>query len=113
VSTRQIHIFISHAWDYSGHYGTLAEWIFDKRWTVGQASLDLRDYSIPRTDPIHNAQNNSALRAAIFDKISRSHVVIIPMGMYVNYSKWIQKEIEGAHEYGKPILAGESVGSAT
>jgi len=105
VSTRQIQVFISHAWDYSGHYGTLAGWIFDERWSVGQASLDFRDYSIPRTNPIHNAPNDRAPRAAIFDKIKRSHVVIIPMGMYVNYSKWIQKEIEGAHEYGKPILA--------
>ena len=105
MGTRQIHIFISHAWDYSGHYGTLADWIFDELWSVGQASLDLRDYSIPRSDPIHNAPNDSALRAAIFDKISRSHVVIIPTGMYVNYSKWIQKEIEGAQAYGKPILA--------
>jgi hypothetical protein len=25
--------------------------------------------------------------------------------MYANYSKWIQKEIEGAKYYGKPILA--------
>jgi hypothetical protein len=105
VSTRQIRVFISHAWDYSGHYRTLAEWIFDELWNVGQASLDFRDYSIPRSDPIHNAPNDRALRAAIFDKISRSHVVIIPTGMYVNYSKWIQKEIEGALDYGKPMLA--------
>jgi MTH538 TIR-like domain (DUF1863) len=105
MSTRQIHVFISHAWSYSGHYNTLAEWIFDERWSVGQASLDLRDYSIPRSDPIHNAPNERALRAAIFDKISRSHVVIVPTGMYANYSKWIQKEIEGASEYRKPILA--------
>ena len=27
------------------------------------------------------------------------------MGMYANYSKWIQKEIDGASDYGKPILA--------
>src|SRR5690349_11544129 len=53
----------------------------------------------------HNASNDRAVRAAIFDKISRSHIVIIPTGMYVNYSKWIQKEIEGAQGYGKPILA--------
>jgi Thoeris protein ThsB, TIR-like domain len=105
VSTSQIHVFISHAWEYSGHYSTLAEWIFDERWSVGQVSLDLRDYSIPRSNPIHNASNDRALRAAIFDKISRSRIVIIPTGMYVNYSNWIQKEIEGAEEFGKPILA--------
>jgi hypothetical protein len=105
VSIRQIHVFISHAWDYSGHYGTLTEWIFDERWKVGQASLDFRNYSIPRSHPIHNAPNDRALKAAIFNKINRSHVVIIPTGMYVNYSRWIQKESEGAPEYSKPILA--------
>lgn len=105
MSTRLIHIFISHAWAYSGYYATLAKWIFDDCWSVGQASLDFRDYSIPRSDPIHNAPNDRALKTAIFDKISRSHVVVIPMGMYINYSKWIQKEIEGAQVYDKPILA--------
>lgn len=25
--------------------------------------------------------------------------------MYANYSKWIQKEIEGSSDYSKPILA--------
>lgn len=30
--------------------------------------------------------------------------MIIPTGMYTNYSKWIKKEIEGAREKGKPIL---------
>jgi Thoeris protein ThsB, TIR-like domain len=104
MSTRQIHVFISHAWSYSGHYQSLAEWIFDERWSVGQASLDFRDYSIPRSDPIHNAPSDRALKDAIFSKISRSHVVVIPTGMYVNYSKWIQKEIDGAEQYGKPIL---------
>ena len=32
-------------------------------------------------------------------------MVVIPSGMYTNYSKWIQKEIDGAKEYEKPILA--------
>ena len=27
------------------------------------------------------------------------------MGMYANYSEWIQKEIDGANAYNKPILA--------
>ncbi len=47
VSTRQIHVFISHAWAHSGHYNTLADWIFNENWSVGQASLDFRNYSVP------------------------------------------------------------------
>ena len=105
MSTRQIHVFISHSWSYSDHYDTLAEWIFKGNWSVGQASLDFRDYSVPKNDPIHNAANDSQLEAAIFDKISRSHVIVIPTGMYASYSKWIKKEITGSDNFGKPILA--------
>lgn len=105
MSTRQIHVFISHAWSYSDHYQTLASWIFAGSWSVGQASLDFRDFSVPKDNPIHNVSNTEALRQAIYNQIARSHVVVIPSGMYTNYSKWIQKEIDGAKYYGKPILA--------
>ncbi len=105
MSTHQIHIFISHSWAHSHHYETLADWLFNYSWSVGQASLQLCDYSVPRSDPIHNAPTDRQLREAIYNKIARSHVVVIPTGMYANYSKWIQKEIDGARAYGKPILA--------
>lgn len=105
MSTRQIHVFISHAWAHSNHYTTLASWIFGEPWAVGQASLDFRDYSIPQNDPIHNVQSAKALQDAIFNQIARSHVIVIPSGMYAAYSKWIQKEIAGAKQYSKPILA--------
>ena len=105
MSTKLIHVFISHAWLYSDHYDTLAEWIFENKWCVGQTALDFRDYSVPKNDPIHNANNDKQLREALYDKISRSHVIVIPTGMYANYSKWIQKEIDGSDVYSKPILA--------
>jgi len=105
MSTHQIHVFISHAWSYSSHYNTLASWIFEKRWSVGQASLNFRDYSIPKDNPIHNVSSTEALRQAIFKQISRSHVVVIPTGMYTTHSKWIKKEIEGSKAYRKPIVA--------
>ncbi|MBC6441385.1 MAG: TIR domain-containing protein [Rhodospirillales bacterium] len=105
MSTHQIHVFISHSWSYSEHYDTLSGWIFDKNWKVGQASLDLRDFSVPKDDPIHNAPTTEALRDAIYRKIALSHVIVIPTGMYASYSDWIQKEIDGANEKNKPILA--------
>ena len=105
MSTRQIHVFISHAWAYSDHYDKLAEWIFSESWSVGQASLDFRDFSIPKDNPIHNVSSTKMLQDAIFNQIARSHVVVIPSGMYTHYSKWIQKEIDGAKYYSKPILA--------
>lgn len=105
MSTRQIHIFISHAWKYSGHYKTLASWIFEGNWRVGQASLDFRNYSVPKDDPIHNAPNDKQLKEAILKQIAMSHVIVIPTGMYAGYSKWIAKEIKDSTDYGKPILA--------
>jgi len=105
MSSHQIHIFISHAWAYSKHYNTLYSWIFDENWSVGSASLDFKDFSVPKNDPIHNASNDTQLKIAIYNKISRSHVIVIPSGMYANYSKWIQKEIKGSLEFKKPILA--------
>lgn len=105
MSTRQIHVFISHSWAYSNHYQTLADWIFNRTWRAGQATFDLRDYSVPHNDPIHSAKNDTQLRQALYNQISRSHVIVIPTGMYASYSKWIQKEIDGSVAYGKPILA--------
>jgi hypothetical protein len=105
MSTRQIHVFISHAWAYSEHYETLASWIFGEKWSVGQASLDFRNYSVPKNDPIHDADNDKQLKEAILKQIKMSHVIVIPTGMYANYSKWIQKEIDGSSDYSKPILA--------
>ena len=32
-----------------------------------------------------------------------SHVVVIPTGMYTNYSRWIKKEIDSSSGYNKPI----------
>lgn len=111
MSTKQIHVFISHAWSYSGHYEKLADWIFNNSWRVGQASLDFRNFSVPKNDPILDANNDTQLRTALYNQISRSHVLVIPTGMYANYSKWIQKEIDGAGVYGKPILAVDPWGA--
>lgn len=105
MRTHQIHVFISHSWKYSEVYKTLANWIFEENWSSGQASLVFRNFSVPKDDPIHNAPTNKALKDAIFNQIARSHVIIIPTGMYTNYSDWIQKEIDGSNYYSKPILA--------
>lgn len=105
MSTRQIHVFISHAWAHSHHYGTLASWIFDENWSYGQASLDFRNFSVPKDNPIHNVGSTKELTDAIFNQIARSHVIVIPSGMYATHSKWIKKELDGAKAYRKPILA--------
>ena len=104
MSTHRIHVFISHSCAYSGHYDKLREWIFEGTWRFGQASLAFLDYSVPKDDPIHDARSDRALKDAIYRKTARSHVVVIPTGMYANHSEWIRKEIDGARDKGKPML---------
>ncbi|WP_211299322.1 TIR domain-containing protein [Methylovulum psychrotolerans] len=104
MSARQIHVFISHAWAHSGHHETLASWIFGENWSVGQKSLDFRNFSVPKDDPVHNVTSAPQLKTAIYNQVARSHVIVIPSEMYAAYSNWIQKEIDGAKQYSKPIL---------
>ena len=111
MSTHTINIFISHAWDYSDHYKTLADWIFNENWSVGQASLEFKDYSIPRHDPVHTNGTDKQLKDAIDAKIARSSVIVIPTGVYASYRKWIQREIDSSKAYQKPILAVNIYGS--
>lgn len=105
MSTHQIHVFISHSWNYSGAYQKLDEWIFNRNWSFGQASIKFLNFSVPKDDPIHNASNDKQLREAINKQIRPCHVVVIPAGMYATHSKWINIEIEMAKSYEKSILA--------
>ncbi|SFR53443.1 TIR domain-containing protein [Litoreibacter janthinus] len=101
----QVSVFISHSWKYSEHYQKLSEWLFIEKWNVDGAPLVFNDTSVPKENPIHNAPNTQALRDAIYSRINNSNVVVIPTGLYANYSNWIQKEIDGARCYSRPILA--------
>lgn len=105
MSTHYVHVFISHSWSHSFHYKRLHDWLFDGACTFGQARVLFYDYSVPKDDPIHNAPRVKDLEDAIFRKIERSHVVIIPTGMYATHSKWIEREVRGSRTMAKPILA--------
>ncbi|MBD8875414.1 TIR domain-containing protein [Roseibium polysiphoniae] len=100
-----MHVFVSHSWSYSDHYERLAEWIFEEAWYIDNQRIHFFNTSVPRDDPIHFAPNDAILQQAIYQRIANSHVLVIPTGMYVNHSKWIQKEIDGAQLYGRPIVA--------
>ncbi|MGB2061692.1 MAG: TIR domain-containing protein [Candidatus Puniceispirillales bacterium] len=99
-----LRIFISHSWQYSGHYETLKEWIFDNNWVAGGLNLNFENNSVPKDDPIQNAANQQQLQHAIDALIIRSDVVVIPTGMYATHSCWIKKELQGAKKYRTPIL---------
>ena len=62
-----------------------------------------RDYSVPFYDPL-DASTDWKLKAEIRQQIASSSCVVILSGMYVDYSKWINFEIDTALEMKKPII---------
>lgn len=104
MSIHRVRVFVSHSWAHPKHYERIREWLFSKPHGVGQARVEFHDYSVPEDDPIHDARSAGALRDAIYRKIARCHVVVIPTAMYTAYSDWIKKEIAGSEKYSKPLL---------
>lgn len=100
VKTRNL--FISHSWSYSDAYDRLCD-LLD-----AAPYFSYRNYSVPSSEPIHDARNQGLLRAAIQRQMTPCHVVVIIAGVYATYSKWINEEIALAKRgflYAKPILA--------
>ena len=98
-------LFISHSWAYSDTYEGLTKLLNNA------AYFSYKNYSVPKDDPIHNANNDTELYNAIQNQIAHAQVVIILAGVYSSYSKWIDKEIKIAQDFGKPIIAIEPYGS--
>ena len=94
-------LFISHSWTYSDSYNRLVKLLDESSY------FSYRNYSVPKDDPIHNANNDRELYEAITTQIRCCSVVIILAGVYSTYSKWINKEIEIAKKLNKPIIAIE------
>lgn len=90
--------FISHAWDYSNDYLRLEKMLKDYLF------FDWTNYSVPKTSPLE-VKTDRHLQQKLYHQIQPTNHVLIIAGMYCNHRKWIQKEIEIAKEYGKPIIA--------
>lgn len=93
-------LFISHSWAYGDAYDKMIKFFEDQ-------NLDYYDHSVPKDDPIHTNGTNKQLEEAIDAKIKGTSCIVILAGVYASYSKWIQKEIDIAISYGKPIIAVE------
>lgn len=97
-------IFISHSWNYSEQYDKIEEFL-------RQEDVHFYNHSVPKNSPIHTNGTDKQLEEAIDAKIKGCSCVIILAGVYSTYSKWINKEIKIAKEYGKPIIAVELWGA--
>ena len=76
-------LFISHSWTYSDQYERLVCLLNSK------SKFYYKNYSVPKDDPIHNANNQSQLKAAIKNQMLPTSCVLILAGVYSTYSKWI------------------------
>ena len=94
-------LFISHSWNYNYYYERLIVMLDNV------SGFTYRDYSVPKDDPIHNANNDKQLRAAIRNQMQHASCVLVLAGVYASYSKWINIELELAEEMGKKIIAIE------
>lgn len=81
-------LFISHSWSYSDQYQRLL------RLLNSVEDFDYRNYSVPKDDPIHNANSATALRAAIKEQMRSASCVLVLAGVYSSYSTWIDEEID-------------------
>jgi hypothetical protein len=93
-------LFISHSWAYGDAYDKIIK-------MIDYQGLDYYNHSVPLDDPINTNGTDKELKAAIDAKIKGTSCVIILAGVYSTYSKWINKEIDIAKRYNKPIIAVE------
>jgi len=101
-------VFISHSWNYSEPYERFVK-LLERR-----PYFEFKNYSVPKNDPIHNANSDAQLKAAIKNKMTPCGVILILAGVYSTYSKWINIEIDLAQNgfnSPKPIIAVEPWGS--
>ena len=105
MTFRTRNLFISHSWTYHNQYQGLCNLLNQKPYFFW------KNYSVPKDDPIHNANSDWALARAIEAQMKPASVVLILAGVYSTYSKWIKVEIDMAKRLGKPIIAIEYWGS--
>ncbi len=95
-------LFISHSWTYGDAYDKLVKFFNE------HPNFKWVNYSVPKDDPIHSANNDKQLYDAIKAQISPVNCVVMLAGVYSSYSKWIKKEIKiSKTDFRKPIIAVE------
>jgi len=94
-------LFISHAWKYNQDYYKLEEFL------KAAPLFKWRNYSVPTHDPLIDPNTfvgKSKLTAMLDNQVRPVNCVLILAGMYAAHSDWIQKEIQLARAYRKPVV---------
>lgn len=90
-------LFISHAWKYNDEYYRLVDLLKEANW------FKWRNYSVPEHDPLET-KTNRELNDALDRQVRPINAFLLISGMYVSHRDWIQKEIDIAKSYAKPII---------
>ena len=93
---RMPNIFISHQWRYSDEYYTLIEKFNSLGWNHV-------DYSVPQHDSF-DLTKKTLITEALREQVRQCNFFIVFARMASGNSEWIQKEIEFAVRWDKPIL---------
>lgn len=94
-------LFISHSWKYHNEYNRLVRLLNETR------NFKWRNYSSPQHDPVIDPNTHvgkEELIRELKEQIRPVNCVLVLSGLYVSYSEWIQKEIDIAKDYDKPII---------
>ncbi len=94
---RTFNIFVSHSWTYTDEYKRFEKLLESRPY------FNFRNYSVPNEKP-KDTSTDKELKNALEGQIRPTHIVIILAGMYANYSKWINIEMNIAKKMGKPMI---------
>ena len=103
------HIFISYSWAFGRTHRDLIKLLENR------GCFDFVDYSISQEGPIEidvKPKYKSEIKEEIKELMRECQIVLVIAGAYVNYSDFIQMEIESAKELGKPIIAIKPYGAS-
>ena len=101
-------LFISHSWSYGDAYDKLVEMLNEA------PRFEYKNYSVPKDDPVHDADNAAELLAAIKKQMQYASIVLVMAGKYSTYSKWINEEIAisaRGFENPKPLIGITAFGA--
>jgi len=100
-------VFVSHGWlpenGTDRLYGLLENYRIRH---VPEFSFQL--LSVSKDDPVQNLPSKKALIAAIEQKMKDSACLVILTGLFDDYKKWIDIELDAAKKLNKPIILVEA-----
>ncbi len=90
-------IFISHAWRYDDDYNGIVGLLNNAN------NFSWANYSVPHHDPVY-ARNREKLEELLVNQMKFAEAFVVPAGMYLHYSDWIQFELNYGSSKDKPII---------